>query len=77
MVQETLLLNGAIRATVLVGRRSLIGDCSFRLAISGKGDEKVKNIGINIGKRRCIVEAIKIRSFSKKNIPEIRHGKDS
>ena len=25
----------------------------------------------------CIVKAIKIRSFSKKNIPKIKHGRDS
>ena len=40
------MLNGTIRATVLVGRRSLIDDCSFRSAINGKEDKKVKHIGI-------------------------------
>ena len=40
----------------------------------------MRNIGIDIGKRKCIVcvvMAIKFRSFSKKNIPKIKHGEYS
>ena len=39
----------------IVRRRSLIGMCSFRLVNNRKGGEKVKSIGIDIGKRRCVV----------------------
>ena len=48
-------MSGTILAATLVGRKSLIGVCSFWPVNSRKRGEKVKSIGIDIGKRRCVV----------------------
>ena len=48
-------MNEAILAAVLARRRSLIGVCSFRLVNNRKGGERVKSIGIDIGKKRRVV----------------------
>ena len=55
MVQEILQMSRISLAAVSVGRRSLIGACSFRLINSRKGCKKGKDIGIDTKKRRCSV----------------------
>ena len=52
-------MNEAILAVVLARRRSLIGVCSFRLVNNRKGGERVKSIGVDIGKKRravCVID---------------------
>ena len=55
MVQEILQMSRISLAAVSVGRRSLIGACSFRPINSRKGCKKGKDIGIDTKKRRCSV----------------------
>ncbi len=59
MVLEIFQMNEAILAVVLARRRSLIGVCSFRLVNNRKGGERVKSIGVDIGKKRravCVID---------------------
>jgi len=54
MALDALHMNGAIRAAVIVRHRPLIDECSFQ-PNQKKGGEKMKNIGIDIGKKKCFI----------------------